>query len=74
MTRDEIITKMLTKEPRRIFHSMELGGNVRQLTAMQDDGLIRSQSRYGGRLRQRDWFLTDEQHADATLAKAGAQP
>lgn len=62
MTRDQIIQTMLTKEPLRLFYTMELGGNMRQLSKMQDDGLICSQSRYG-RGRQRDWYLSEEQHA-----------
>lgn len=63
MTRTEVLLTMHAQISRRIFRTMELGGNVRQLQAMEDEGLISSESRYGGRHRQRNWFLSDEQHA-----------
>lgn len=63
MTRTEILLTMHAQISRRIFHTMQLGGNVKQLQAMEDEGLISSQSRYGGRMRQRNWYLSDEQHA-----------
>ncbi|WP_157100257.1 hypothetical protein [Rhodoplanes sp. Z2-YC6860] len=62
MTRTEILLTMHAQISRRIFRTMQLGGNVKQLTAMENEGLICSQSRYR-RGRQRDWFLSDEQHA-----------
>lgn len=62
MTRTEILLTMHAQISRRIFRTMQLGGNVKQLRAMEDEGLIKSQSRYGGRMRQRNWYLTDEQH------------
>lgn len=62
MTRTEILLTMHAQISRRIFRTMELGGNTKQLEAMEDEGLISSQSRYGGRHRQRNWFLSDEQH------------
>jgi hypothetical protein len=60
MTRDEIIDVMLGKEPHSLFYTMELGGNMRQLSKMEAEGLIRSQSRHGHG-RQRDWYLSDVQ-------------
>ena len=66
MKRAEIMAKMLTKEPSHLWYPMEFGGNVRQLQRMEDDGLIKSQRRYLGGNRQRDFYRTDEQHAAAT--------
>ena len=65
MTQEQIIKTMLTKEPRRLFYTMQLGGSGRQLAKMEASGLLRSSSRYGGRHRQRDWYLTEQQHAAA---------
>jgi hypothetical protein len=62
MTEAEILLTMRAKEPRYLFYTMELGGNMRQLSKMEADGLIRSQRRYG-RGRQRHWYLTEQQHA-----------
>lgn len=69
MSRDEILAKMRTKVPRMIFYTMELGGSAKQLFAMQDEGLISSQSRYGGNHRQRDWFLTEAQYLGRPTAE-----
>jgi DNA-binding PadR family transcriptional regulator len=66
MTRDQIIDTMLTKEPRRLWYPMQLGGNGRQLANMEAEGLIQSSSRYGGGHRQRDYYLTEQQHAAAS--------
>lgn len=64
MTRAEIILKMGEKPPRSLFYTMQLGGSGRQLAKMEAEGLIRSQRRYGRcRHPQRDWYLTEEQHA-----------
>ncbi len=63
MTRTEILLTMHAEISRRIFRTMQLGGNTRQLEAMEEEGLISSESRYGGRHRQRNWFLSDDQHA-----------
>lgn len=63
MTRTEILLTMHGEISRRIFRTMQLGGNVKQLQTMEAEGLISSQSRYGGGHRQRNWFLSDEQHA-----------
>lgn len=49
MTRDEIIEAMLREEPYRIFRTMRLGGNTRQLEQMENEGLISSERRYRGR-------------------------
>lgn len=62
MTRTEILLTMQAKEPRSLFYTMQLGGSMKQLRAMECEGLIKSCSRYG-KGRQRDWYLTDEQHA-----------
>lgn len=62
MTRTEILLTMHAKEPRSLFYTMQLGGSMAQLRKMEAEGLIRSSSRYG-RGRQRDWYLTEEQHA-----------
>lgn len=73
MTTQEIIRLMLTREPLQLFRSMQLGGRISQLAKMEADGLIRSQKRYLGGNRQRDWYLTEEQHAKHTAsAKAAA--
>ena len=61
MTKTEVLLTMHKREPRRLFYTMELGGNMRQLSSMEAEGLIKSCSRYG-RGRQRDWYLTEEQH------------
>jgi hypothetical protein len=71
MTRAEILLTMLDKPPRRLFYTMELGGNMRQLAKMEAEGLIRSQSRYG-RGRQRDWYLSEDQHAAGSFLFADA--
>ena len=63
MTKTEVLLKMHEREPRRLFYTMELGGSMARLRKMEDEGLIRSQSRYGGRGRQRDWYLDEEQHS-----------
>ncbi len=63
MTRTEILMKMHAEVSRRLFRTMQLGGSAATLRKMEDEGLIRSQSRYGGRMRQRDWYLSEEQHA-----------
>lgn len=67
MTREEVLKTMLTKEPRRLFYTMQLGGSMRQLSKMESDGLIKSCSRYGHG-RQCDWYLTEEQHAAVASA------
>lgn len=75
MTVDEILSAMRKKEPLRLFYTMELGGNVRQLSKMEADGIISSQQRYGRRGgKKRDWFLTEGQHAARTPALSSAQP
>lgn len=61
MTQAEILETMRRKEPSSLFYTMELGGNMRQLSKMEAEGLITSQSRHG-RGRQRDWYMTEEQH------------
>jgi DNA-binding PadR family transcriptional regulator len=61
VTRTEILMTMHEREPRCLFYTMQLGGNMRQLSKMEAAGLIRSYSRHG-RGRQRDWYLTEEQH------------
>jgi hypothetical protein len=62
MTKTEILITMHAKEPLSLFYTMQLGGNMRQLATMEDEGLISSQPRRR-RGRQRDWYLNDEQHA-----------
>jgi hypothetical protein len=52
---------MKSEEPRIIWATMQLGGNNKQLYAMEDAGLISSQARYGGSLPQRNWYLTEDQ-------------
>lgn len=63
MTRTEILITMHDQIPRRIFRTMQLGGNMRQLVAMEAEGLISSESRVGRGRDRRNWFLSDEQHA-----------
>lgn len=63
MTRTEILLTMHDQISRRIFRTMQLGGNTRQLEAMEDEGLISSESRGGRGRDRRNWFLSDEQHA-----------
>lgn len=78
-TRAQIIKMMLREEPRIVFRSMQLGGNTRQLNSMEADGLITSEARYGGRHRQRNWFLSEEQwhrhhNADHDKSEIGNAP
>lgn len=61
MTRDQVLETMLGEEPHRIFRTMQLGGNTRQLQAMEDEGLICSESRGGRGRDRRNWFLSDVQ-------------
>lgn len=61
MTRTEILLTMHEKPARSLFYTMQLGGNMKQLANMESEGLIRSQSRYG-KGRQRDWYLSEDQH------------
>lgn len=68
MSREEILAKMLTKEPEMLFHTMPLGGSAAQLRRLEAEGAISSQARYSGRHRQRDWYLTPQQHAAASTA------
>ena len=64
MTKTEILMKMHTKEPRRLFYTMELGGSMVRLRKMEEEGLLHSCARYGRRGgRQRDWYLDEEQHS-----------
>jgi len=63
MTRTEVLFTMHAEISRRIFRTMQLGGNTRQLEAMEDEGLISSESRGGRGRDRRNWFLSDEQHA-----------
>jgi len=67
MTRTEILLTMHAEISRRIFRTMQLGGSTKQLEAMEGEGLISSEARYGHGLRQRNWFLSDEQHAALTV-------
>jgi DNA-binding PadR family transcriptional regulator len=67
VTRTEILLAMHAKPPRSLFYTMQLGGATAPLSRMEADGLIRSQSRYSGRMRQRDWYLTDEQHSSLSF-------
>lgn len=67
MTKTEIMLTMHAQISRRIFRTMELGGNAPQLQAMEDEGLISSEPRYRGRHKQRNWFLSDDQHAALTF-------
>ncbi len=67
MTRTEILLTMHADISRRIFRTMQLGGNARQLEAMEADGLISSESRGGRGADLRNWFLSDEQHAALTF-------
>jgi hypothetical protein len=67
MTRNEILLKMAADIPRRLFPTMQLGGNARRLMKMEDDGLISSQARYRGAYRQRNWYLSDRQYAKLWL-------
>jgi hypothetical protein len=62
MTRTEILLTMHDKPARSLFYTMQIGGSVAQLSKMEAEGLIQSQSRYG-KGRQRDWYLSDDQHA-----------
>ena len=61
MTREQVLTLMRSKEARRLFYTMELGGSVSQLTKLRSEGLISSCSRYG-KGRQQDWYLNEQQH------------
>lgn len=63
MTKTEILLTMHAKEPLRTFRAMQLGGSNKTLAKMEDEGLISSESRYGGRHRQRNYYLTEAQHA-----------
>lgn len=63
MTKTEILFTMLVHPPRQLFHTMSLGGNMAQLSKMEAEGLICSQPRD----RQRDWYLSNEQHAAGTF-------
>ncbi len=63
MTRTEVLLTMHEQISRRIFRTMQLGGNTRQLEAMEAEGLISSESRGGRGRDRRNWFLSDEQHA-----------
>lgn len=62
MTRSEILLAMADKQPRHLFKTMQLGGSASVLRKMEDEGLLKSQRRYLGGDRQRDWYLTEEQH------------
>ena len=69
MTREQIVDAMLREEPYRIFRTMQLGGDMRQLDAMESEGLISSERRYRGHRPQRNWYMTDVQWAAITRAE-----
>jgi hypothetical protein len=70
MMKTEILLTMHKEVPRRLFKTMQLGGNMRQLAQMEDEGLICSQRRYRSG-RQRDWFLSEEQHGSLSFLFGG---
>jgi hypothetical protein len=72
MTKSEIIQRMLKEGPRRIFATMRLGGNARQLRKLVDDGTISSAPRYRGSYSQCNWYMTEAQHAAALAALSRA--
>lgn len=74
MTRTEVLLTMHAEISRRIFRTMQLGGNVRQLEAMEAEGLISSESRGGRGRDKRNWFLSDEQHAALSFLFADTKP
>lgn len=67
MTKTEILLAMHKKAPLSLFCTMQIGGNMRQLSKLEADGLVSSQHRYSRGGRQRDWYLSEEQHASLSF-------